>query len=132
MGRNRIENIAMCHEIAFSLSRLQQIILYDRYIGELKRSQAVEKIIMVPHYIDNLRTPFLHHLHQYLKEIGMLLFPAFTGFLQLPAIDDITIQNQSIAIYVLEKTGDLLRPGMFRSQMDIREDNSRIVLSCLR
>ena len=70
-----------------------------------------------------------HAIHQYLKEIGMLLFPAFTGFLQLPAIDDITIQNQSIAIYVLEKTGDLLRPGMFRSQMDVREDNSRIVLS---
>ena len=118
----------MCHQIALPVC-IQNIIFHDREVGKGKRNQVVQKIVMIPTDIDNLRSLLLHHLHQDFKEIGMLLLPATTGFLELPAIDDITIQNQSIAIYVLEKMGDLLRPGMFRSQMDVREDNSRIVLS---
>jgi hypothetical protein len=59
-------------------------------------------------------TPEIYHfsirggepLHQQTEKRGMTLFP-FSGFPKLPAIDDISIQDQGVATVFLEETNRL-------------------------
>ena len=89
---------------------IQNIIFHDREVGEGKRNQVVQKIVMIATYIDNLRSLLFHHLHQNFKEIGMLLLPATTGFLELPAIDDITVQYQAVTVNMFKEIRHFLGP----------------------
>ena len=84
---------------------------------------------MIATDIDNLRPLSLHHLHQDLEEVGLLLLPAATGLLKLPSIDDIAVQYQAVAVNMFQEIRHFLGPGMFGTQVNVRQDNGWIILS---
>ena len=59
----------------------------------------------------------------------MLLFPAASGLLKLPAVDDVSIQYQAVTIDVFKEISHFGSPGMLGTQVNVRQDNSWIVLS---
>ena len=83
---------------------------------------------MITTNINHLCPEILHHLHYYFEEIRMFSFPfTQTAFLQMPSVNDISIQYQTVAIDWFKKTGYLLSFGVLGPQMNIREDNGGII-----
>ena len=105
----RIKDIAMGHQVTLPVA-VQQIVFYDRDIGEPERNQFIEEIIVITTDINDLRPFLLHHFHQNFKEIGLCLFPSLAGFLKLPAINDVTVQDQTVAVNMFKEIGYFFRP----------------------
>ena len=99
----------MGHQVTLPVA-VQQIVFYDRDIGEPERNQFIEEIIVITTDINDLRPFLLHHFHQNFKEIGLCLFPSLAGFLKLPAINDVTVQDQTVAVNMFKEIGYFFRP----------------------
>ena len=88
----------MCYEIMLSIA-FQYVIFCNGQVGELQGSKIVKKIGMIATYINDFRTVFFHHFHDDFKKVRVFRFPfADAGFLQMPSVDDVTVQNQSSAV----------------------------------
>jgi hypothetical protein len=92
-------------------------------------NQTIQEIVVISPDIDYLSALLLHHLHQDLKEVRLDLFPALPRALELPTIDNIAVQDQTTAIDTLQEVCHLSRSRMLRPEMNIGEDDCRIVSS---
>lgn len=59
----------------------------------------------------------------------MLLFPAADLISELPAINDIAVQYQTATVNMFKEIRHFFGPGMFRTQVNVRQDNGWIILS---
>ncbi len=60
----------------------------------------------------------LYHFQDSIKKAGVLSFPG-TWLFELPAVDDIAVQDEIFTVILLEKPCDLFGFGAFSTQMDI-------------
>ena len=119
----------MCYEIMLSIA-FQYVIFCNGQVGELQGSKIVKKIVMIATYINDFRTVFFHHFHDDFKKVRVFRFPfADAGFLQMPSVDDVTVQNQSSAVYSTKKITDLVYFRMGSSQMNVRHHNGPVIRS---
>lgn len=108
LGGHLVEHIAVRHEIMLAVA-FQYIIFRDGQIGKLQRGKVVQKVIMVSADVNDFRTMLFHHLHDNFEEMRMCRLPfADTRFLQVPSVDDVTVQNQPSAIDSAQKIADLI------------------------
>ena len=93
-----VKYISVCHEIAF-LSAIQLILFHDLDIREAYRSEIIQEIIVIPPDINHLSPAFLHHLHDDFEELRMRGLPLSCAVLfDMPSVDNISVQNQAVAI----------------------------------
>ena len=114
-----VEHISVGHEIMLSVT-FQHEVFHDVQIGELQGSQIVEKIIMVPPYINDFRSMLLHHFHDDFEEMRVLLFPfADSGLLQMPSVDDVSVHDQAVTVHPSQEVADLVYFRMGCPQMNV-------------
>ena len=71
---NGIEDVAMRHVVTLAVTFVNEV-LYNADVVESKGHQTVQKVIVVAPHIDNLRSLFLHHLHDNFEELRMACLP---------------------------------------------------------
>ena len=125
--RYPVENISMRNEVTRPFA-FQHIFFDDPDVSQADGRNVVEEIVMVAAHVDNLRAAGFHHFHQDFDKRRIGRQPFFCAVsLEAPAVDDVAVQNQLVAIDGFEEAADFLHLGMGASQMDIREDDRAIM-----
>jgi hypothetical protein len=65
----------------------------------------------------------LDHFQNSVKKSGMFSFPT-SGFFELPAVNNVTVEDEIFAAVLLEKVGDFFGFGTFGTEVDVRDDDS--------
>jgi len=115
--RHRVEDVAVEDEVA-SLHALVDVLVHDREVLELEREELGEDVVVVAAEVDDLRVPLLEHLQDDADEVRVGLRPLAVA-LQLPAVDDVSIQYQLLAAHVAQEVVNLCNLGIDRSQVDV-------------
>ena len=124
-----VENVAMRDEEPVSFG-LEDIVSQETDVGQIDRNKIVKEIVMVASQVNHFCVVVLHHFHDDFKKVRVFRFPfADAGFLQMPSVYDVTVQNQSSAVYSTKKITDLVYFRMGSSQMNVRHHNGPVIRS---
>jgi hypothetical protein len=97
------------------------VLFHDPEVLKIERKKRREDVIVVPSKVDHLRVSLLQLLQDNANEAGVCLGPV-TRPCQLPAIDDVTIQDQTLTANVAEKMIHLLNLTVRRAEMHVRQN----------
>ena len=102
----------MSHVVALAVALVNKV-LHNADIVKGKGHQTVQKIIVIAPHVNDLRTLFLHHLHENLEEVCVTGLPlAGTSLTQSPSIDNVSVQYQAAAVHRFQEIGDFGCLGM--------------------
>src|ERR1039457_4387829 len=119
--RHRVEHVAVEHEIA-APDALVHVLVGDQQVLEFKREELGEDVVVVSPEVHDLRVPLLEHLQHDSDEVGVRLRPLPVSP-QLPAVDDVAVQDEFLAADVPEKVVHLGDLGINGSQVDVGYDD---------
>jgi hypothetical protein len=115
----------MHHEVFF-MSGLMDMVAGDGEIAELQGQYFIEEVVMIAADVDHFSVSCGQPFHDEFKEGGMFLFP-FAGFAELPAIDDIAVEDERITDVVAEEMDGFFDSGVLYAEVNVRHDNGTIV-----
>ena len=98
------------------------ILLDDSQVLEIEGEERGEDVVVITAQIHDLGVAFLQFLEHDAHEARVRLRPvAGTG--QLPAVDDVAIEDQSFAARVTKKVIHLVDLAVGGAEVDIRENH---------
>lgn len=77
---------------------------------------------MIATEIENFRVVVFDHLQDSVEKAGMFSFPG-TWFFELPAVDNISVEDEIFAGVLFQKTGYFLGFGTFSAQVNVRNND---------
>jgi hypothetical protein len=96
------------------------MISYDGEIAQLEWYDLIQEIVMVAPEIHHLRMRVGQTFHQQPEKSGVFLLP-LARFAELPAVDDVSVENEFVATVMAEKMNHFPYAGVADTQVDIRE-----------
>jgi hypothetical protein len=119
------------HDVIALAAALVNMMLFDAEIAQGKGHDLVQKIIVVPSQIDDLGVILCEPLHDKLEEAGVFAFPA-SGFLELPAVNDVAVEDKGIAGMGFKELHHFFHPRILDTQMQVRKYNGLVMFFHLR
>lgn len=118
---DRIKDVAVQYQVAPFDPEM------DVFIGNLKPpedqwKEAVEYVVVVTAEVDHLDLLLLDFLQDQSDEAGMLGGPSAFA-VQRPSVDDVPIEDQLVAMGVLEEMINFVDLAVGRSQMNVGQDD---------
>ena len=115
-------------EVTFAVGTVEGVFLHQVQVGKVHRCQGIEKVVVVSTDVNDFGPAVLHHLHENLEEAGMCGLPAARPVLaDVPAVDDVAVEEEPFAVDAAQETADLLDFGVGSSQVNVREDNGAVM-----
>lgn len=96
----------MRDEIFFPMTFINHVVL-NRKISDLDGQDLIQEVVVVSAEIGYLGLVTLDHLEDSVEKARMLTLPG-AGFFQLPAVDDVAVEDEVFATVLFEKPCNLL------------------------
>jgi hypothetical protein len=64
----------------------------------------IEEIVVIPAQVNDSGLILVHVFHQDAEKLGVFLFP-YSRFFELPAINNVTVEDEGIAAMLTKKKG---------------------------
>ena len=77
---------------------------------------------MVTPQINYFGAEVVHHFQDGFEERGVLFFPS-TVFFELPAVNDVAVQDELLAFVLFQKIGYFSRPRTLGAEVEVRDDD---------
>ena len=123
IGSDVVEHVSVEYE-KFPAHAFVNIIAQDREISVGKGRHVVQKIVVIPSDVYDFRVA-LDVQHQGNERV-VHVFPAFPVSYQMPAVYDVSVENQFFTTVFLEKIHGFDGMGKFRSDMNIRQNDGLV------
>jgi hypothetical protein len=94
----------------------------DGEVSDLDRKDLIKEVVVVAAEIGDFGVVTFDHFDDSVEKARMLALPR-SGFTQLPAINDVAVEDEVFAAILFKKPSNLLCFGSFRSEMYVRDDN---------
>ena len=118
---DRVEHVAMQDKIA-AAQTFVDMILDDLKVLKVERQERGEHVVVVAADIHHLGIALFEHLEDDADESRVSLGPV-AGPPQLPAVDDIAVENELLTADVAEKMVHLARLAVGRAEMHVGDDH---------
>ena len=130
VGSDGIEHVPVRHEISL-VTALEFVVPHYADSPELQRRKILQKVIMVAPDVYHLGDAILHHPHYRLEKEGVFRLPAALpgSLLQLPAVNDIPVENQPVAVNSAQELRRLLNFSVSGAKMHVRDDDCPVMWS---
>ena len=115
----------MSNEVRFTIAFVGHV-RNNLQSANLKWKDLIQKIIVVSTQVIHVCGLVFHHLQHAIEESGVFSLPAPRLF-QLPAIDDVAVKDEVVAVKLLQKSSDFFCLGALGSQVNIRNDDGFVV-----
>ena len=105
--------------------------LDDNFFACRDWKKILQKVIMVAPDVYHLGDAILHHPHYRLEKEGVFRLPAALpgSLLQLPAVNDIPVENQPVAVNSAQELRRLLNFSVSGAKMHVRDDDCPVMWS---
>jgi hypothetical protein len=100
---------------------------FDGEVAQREGDHLVEEIVVVAPEIDHLHVGTGEILHDELEEGGVPLLP-FARLAELPAVDDVAVQDELVTTVVSEEPDDLPDAGVSDAQVEVGDDDGSVVV----
>jgi hypothetical protein len=101
VGGDAVKNIPVGNKKFLSAAFINHISLNGK-ISDLKREYLIQKVIMITAEVVDLGVVFFNHFEHSVKKTGVLPLPG-AGLSQLPAVDDVSVEDEVFTSILLEK-----------------------------
>jgi hypothetical protein len=120
-GGDVIEQVAVGNKIFF-LHAIVHIIFFDGKVADLQGHDLLQEIIVVASQVNDLTLVFGSEADEVLEEITVLLGPA-AAFAELPAVNNIAVEDEGLAFVLLEKVQYFFGFAGFDPKVNVRKHN---------
>jgi len=120
--RHGVKDIAMQHEITAARTFVD-VFFYEGEVFEIKWEKLGEDVVVVAAYVDDLGVFFLQFFEYNADEACVGFGPAASA-LELPAVDNIAVEDKFLAADVAEEMVYLSGFTFGRAEVDVGENNS--------